>query len=248
MNEILKPIIGMPVQRIVRGAVFSQSPEYSWSVEQAGGVPLLIPLIVDVLPLARLCHGFIITGSYADVDPALYGAQTPDDNYSDTARDRVDYQLLKYAEETGKPVFGVCRGCQVMNVFRGGTLAQQFSDLVSTDIEHNGEPEDLEVHRLTLVGGANLQSSLNRTELPVNSLHRQVVSRVAPTLMAAAISEDGLTEAIEDKINPKRYYAVQWHPELLAVAGDAAAQKIFSDFVDECRHAASVSNATGSQN
>jgi gamma-glutamyl-gamma-aminobutyrate hydrolase PuuD len=62
MSERYRPIIGMPVQRIVEGAVFSQSPEYSWSVEQAGGVPLLIPLIKDILPLSNLCDGFIITG------------------------------------------------------------------------------------------------------------------------------------------------------------------------------------------
>jgi putative glutamine amidotransferase len=235
MTDERKPIIGMPVQRITPGAVFSQSPEYSWSVEQAGGVPLLIPLIDNVLPLAELCDGFIITGSYADVNPLLYGSAVPEDNYTDTARDQVDYALLRHAEETRKPVFGVCRGCQVMNVYRGGTLAIQFSDIVDTNIEHNREPEDLDVHRVKVAESSRLAATSGKAELNVNSLHRQVVNKVADTLIACAISEDGLVESIEDRDHPNRYLAVQWHPELLAVAGDPVAKNLFKTFVDECR-------------
>jgi len=235
MSDVRKPVIGMPIQRIVKDAVFSQSPEYSWSVEQAGGTPLLIPLIDDVLPLAKLCDGFIITGSYADVNPELYGAEIPEGNYTDDDRDRVDYALLKHAEETGKPVFGVCRGCQVMNVYRGGTLAIQFGDIVDTEIEHNCEPEDLEVHDVALTESGGIARFAGAGSLTVNSLHRQVVDKVADSLAAGAISEDGLVEAIEDKVNPIKYFAVQWHPELLAVAGDKFAQNLFKKFIDACR-------------
>jgi putative glutamine amidotransferase len=239
MSEIKnRPVIGMPVQRIVKRAVFSQSPEYSWAVEEAGGIPVLIPLIKDVLPLAELCDGFLLTGSYADVNPLLYGGDTPEGNYSDDLRDKVDYALLKYAEETGKPVFGVCRGCQVMNVFRGGTLAVKYQDLIETYVEHNMEPEDLDVHSVKLEPDSLIALTLELNELPVNSLHRQVVKKVAPTLRAAAISEDGLVEAIEDKENPQSYSAVQWHPELLAAAGNVEAKELFRAFVDACRIAA----------
>ncbi len=241
MNKQISPIIGMPVQRVVKDAVFTQSPEYSWSVERAGGVPLLIPLIKDVLPLADLCHGFIITGSYADVDPSLYGEVRPAGGYSDELRDAVDYQLLKHAEATGKPVFGVCRGCQVMNVYRGGSLAIHYDDLVKTNIEHNMEPEDFEVHKVALAPTSRITQLLGRSELTVNSLHRQVVSRVAGSLTAAAVSEDGLVESIEDSKNPSSYFAVQWHPELLAQAGDPLAQELFNQFVAACSEAAKLS-------
>jgi putative glutamine amidotransferase len=122
-----------------------------------------------------------------------------------------------------------------MNVFRGGSLAVKYSDLIETNIEHNMEPEDLEVHQIMLAEGSLIMQTLGRQKMKVNSLHRQVVSKVAPTLIAAATSEDGLVESIEDKDLPASYFAVQWHPELLAVAGNPEAQALFSSFIKSCR-------------
>jgi putative glutamine amidotransferase len=230
-----KPIIGMPVQRRVRNAVFHQDPSYSWSVEFAGGVPLLIPLVDDVLPLLQLCDGFIITGSYADVNPSLYGAIPPADNYSDVMRDRVDFSILAHAESTGKPVFGICRGCQIMNVYRGGSLALHYSDIADTKVDHNLEPEDFEVHHVNLAEGSVVSQTSRRIRLAVNSLHRQVCKDVAATLAVTGVSEDGLIEAIEDKRDPARFFGVQWHPEILATAGDPTSRALFDGFIETAK-------------
>lgn len=218
-NKAKRPVIGITCQR------YKGEPEqvvhggYIQSVEEAGGIPLVIPMTPFVEELANLCHGFLLIGSVADVNPQLYGKEPPLDNYSDHDRDRVDYAILQHAEKHHKPVFGICRGCQIMNVFRGGTLALHFTHLIETETEHSSlDYSGPIIHEVDFLSDSHLgtivHQSLGKSEaLPVNSIHRQVVDQLGTQLRIAAKSHDGLIEAIEDQQAPHRYFAVQWHPE-----------------------------------
>ena len=240
-------IVGMTVQRRDINAPLSVATAYVDTLTQGGAVPLLLPLTESpevLLPLIELCDGFLLTGSYADVAPALYGEKLPDDGYCDPRRDALDYVLLRHAEQTGKPAFGICRGCQVMNVYRGGTLAWDYRPLFAdtAPVVHGRTAEVFDAHNVTWEKGSWLASQMPAPPTaPVNSLHHQVCLRVAPSLRVAALSEDGLVEAIEDVRHPSRYFAVQWHPEILAqndpTGGGPVARALFDRFLDACRAA-----------
>jgi putative glutamine amidotransferase len=235
------PIVGLTVQRRTLDAPFSVSPDYTDSLTQRGAVPMLLPLTSPpdaILPLLDFCQGFLLTGSYADVDPMRYGRVKPEGGYCDPRRDAIDYVILQHAERTGKPVFGICRGCQVMNVYRGGTLAWDYHDLLpQTSIQHTGAVDVYDAHTVTWERGSWMAAQMpSPVTIAVNSLHHQVCERVGPGMRVAAVSEDGLIEAIEDARDPSRFFAVQWHPEILVQRADpaVAANILFDRFVAAC--------------
>jgi putative glutamine amidotransferase len=241
-------IIGVPVQRRTPGddCVLSLAPAYVSALERAGATALVLPLFEAAddaaaaeaaAPLLALCHGFLLTGSVADVHPHRYGGgSVPEGGYCDERRDALDWLLLDHAERTNKPVFGICRGCQAMNVYRGGTLAWHHSDLLpDRPVEHLRPDisQEATAHTVTWEKGTWLAAQMPVSVQGVNSLHRQVCARVAPSLRVAALSEDGLVEAVEDVRHPDRFFAVQWHPELLAA--DNGATSLFDRFLRACR-------------
>jgi putative glutamine amidotransferase len=237
-----RPRIAVTPHRVQGENVQRLDIGYTESVLRAGGVPLILPILSDPEALTEvldLFDGFLLTGSEADVFPELYGKTPPPDNYSDTWRDEQDFAILRHVEATGKPVFGICRGCQVMNVYRGGTLALHYSEIVTTainhdDDDHNGPP----VHQVTLEPSGSLFSLSKEPTTWVNSLHRQVCEHLGRDLRTTALSEDGLIEAIEDSRNPTRFYAVQWHPERSASGPDAFSHALFAQLVHEAAHKA----------
>jgi putative glutamine amidotransferase len=122
----------------------SVAPAYTETLARLGATPLVLPLFdpdetaAAVAPLLALCDGFLLTGSVADVHPHRYGAGgVPEGGYCDERRDALDWAILHYADRADKPVFGICRGCQVMNVYRGGTLAWRYRDILpGSPVEH----------------------------------------------------------------------------------------------------------------
>lgn len=235
------PIVGLPMQRRQQGGPASLAIDYTDALIAAGATPLPLPLVPEgaleaALRLADLCDGLLLTGSVADVHPRLYGQEKPEDGYCDERRDALDYALLDYADRMGKPVFGICRGCQVLNVWRGGTLAWHYHQLDdSTQIAHMSKGSVSDAHTVLWEKGSWLAAQMPAAVQPVNSLHRQVCARVAPGMRIAAVSEDGFVEAIEDAAHPDRCFAVQWHPEILAMRGDPVAQSLIRRFVSSCR-------------
>ncbi|MES2465502.1 MAG: gamma-glutamyl-gamma-aminobutyrate hydrolase family protein [Armatimonadota bacterium] len=237
-------VVGLPVQRREPGGILSVAPAYTDTLVRFGVTPLILPLFEPSLtedaaaPLLALCDGFLLTGSVADVHPQRYGrGDVPEGGYCDERRDALDWAILDHADSHGKPVFGICRGCQVMNVYRGGSLAWRYRDLLpDTIIEHlRSDIAADTAHTVTWAGDSWLASQMPASLQGVNSLHRQVCDRVAPSLRTAAVSEDGLIEGIEDKNSPDRFFGVQWHPELLVEKSDSAAHILFDRFVHACR-------------
>lgn len=232
------PIILVPVSiHDAEKRRFGVSRHYVRSVIDAGGLPVLVPVSVDEQRLRRmydLCAGVMLTGG-ADCDPAVYGEAAHPRTYGiDADRDRAELLLTRWAVADDRPLFGICRGVQMMNVAMGGTLIQDIPSQLSTPIEHSATGErNAESHRVRAADGSVLAAALGADDVGVNSFHHQSVHRLGEGFVASAQAGDGVIEAIE---MPARRFTVgvQWHPEDLS-AEHAEMQALFDAFVRASR-------------
>ena len=183
----------------------------------------------------------------ADVSPLSYGEQPLQEKWSgDRVRDDYEIALIAAFERHGKPVFGVCRGLQLMNVACGGTLYQDIETQVPKSLRHRDAAiYDQNFHSVEIVPGSRLASLYPRAHrVTVNSIHHQAIKDLAPGFAVEAVSnEDGLVEAIRRSDRAKSYLAaVQWHPEFhlpgAQTLDDAA---LLRDFLDAALAARSTS-------
>lgn len=214
----VRPVIGMitaPNPKLLHGRHLINT-SYVRAVIAAGGTPLLIPsdeddgLAAEYLPLL---HGLLVPGG-EDVTPALYGEDPLRQvTFMNEEKDRMELALIRGAVDRGMPVFGICRGIQLLNVCFGGTL---YQDLPAQYPGVLGHAQDMAIrgqltHRVTLEPDSLLEKLLGGEPLSVNSYHHQAVRTPAPGFTVTARAADGVIEGVED---PERnLYAVQWHPE-----------------------------------
>ena len=177
---------------------------------------------------ALTCDGLLLPGG-GDMDPKFYGqARIPACGEPNLLRDAAEPLLLRAFLAADKPVLGICRGIQVMNAVLGGDLYQDIKPF--EHLPHNDHWA--KVHTVTVRRGTLLSRILGQDTVLVNSQHHQAVDRVAPGFTIAALSEDGIVEAIE-KPDARFCLGVQWHPEWLSDA-DPAMQGLFDAFVNAC--------------
>jgi putative glutamine amidotransferase len=241
-----RPVIGIPacIKMLGEHPFHTVGAKYIEAVVNASDcVPILLPAIGDQQDIAQILSmvdGILLTGSVSNVDPARYGKPLNNsDMYMDKARDATTFPLIKAAIKAGKPLLGICRGFQELNVAFGGTLHQEVhaqSDLM----DHREKPGSLEVqygpsHIVKIVKNGQLSQILNGAEeITVNSIHGQGIDKLGDHLKAEATAPDGLIEAIRVE-NAKNFaFAVQWHPEWKVLENDQS-QAIFKAFGDACR-------------
>ena len=177
---------------------------------------------------ALTCDGLLLPGG-GDMDPKFYGQERiPACGEPNLLRDAAEPLLLRAFLAADKPVLGICRGIQVMNAVLGGDLYQDIKPF--EHLPHNDHWA--KVHTVTVRRGTLLSHILGQDTVLVNSQHHQAVDRVAPGFTLAALSEDGIVEAIE-KPHARFCLGVQWHPEWLSDA-DPAMQSLFDAFVNAC--------------
>lgn len=187
-----RPLIGIVPLVDAQRESYWMLPGYMRGVEQAGGLPIMLPLTDDDAALRQLadtCDGFLLTGGQ-DVSPALYGAAPVPACGEDLPRavTPLETKLLALALEQDKPVLGICRGIQFLNVYLGGTLYQDLPTEHPSAAEHHQKPPyDVPVHSVTLVPARPLYQLLGKCELAVNSLHHQAIRKLAPTLQVMAL-------------------------------------------------------------
>jgi putative glutamine amidotransferase len=242
-NMSENPLIGITTFRSNTNGkklLVSVGDSYISAVVAAGGTPILIPVglphnILQII-IAKL-DGILLTGG-GDIHPERYGKHTPSTNISqdiDEDRDQLEFYLIDQVLETDKPLLGICRGLQVMNVAMGGTLYEDIKSMRNHSYEHQysgKKPRDYEAHAVDVLQGSLLNSITKTDHLRVNSLHHQGIHLTAPKLSVSAIAEDGLVEAVE--LPDHRFaLAVQWHPEDLRDKPAMAA--IFKAFVDAAK-------------
>lgn len=242
----MRPIIGLSTMHMSRptgGTMVVAISNYLWAVEAAGGVPLLIPLSEDldaVRVLFQLCDGILLPGG-EDIDPAYFGEQPhPQLGSVDRVRDEVELALCRWAREQRKPLLGICRGIQVLNVAFGGTLYQDIPSQLPAAADHYAsrrEPGDESpermAHAIVLEPGSWLAARLDAGELMVNTYHHQSVKEAAPGLHIVARSPDGVIEALEGD-GDQFVVGVQCHPERLWDGADVRWQQLFRGFVEQC--------------
>ena len=213
------------------------APQYAAAVREAGGDPVEISLHLDAPALRAVlgrCMGFILPGSPVDGDPAHYGEGREDATAAaDAAREATDRSVLEHAEETGKPVLGICFGLQMINTWRGGSLVQ---DLSPVPVNHAAGSSVAVAHTALIANTSLLGGLLTTAEapgdgpfrrLPVNSSHHQAVSRPGDDLtVVARCPEDGTVEAVEGRVGLAPMLGVQWHPER-TVGNSAASRSLF---------------------
>ena len=208
--------------------------DYSRAIERAGGIPVFVPQYEDfdhLDELLEMCDGILISGGH-DVDPLLYGEVNQYSGLISVERDALDVHVAKYALEHRKPVLGICRGNQIMNVACGGTLFQDLPKQANT-INHSDSsyPRNKGWHHVTLVEGSKLAKIYGKTEIMVNSYHHQAVRLPGRDVTLVGTSPDGVNEAIE--INVQQFaVGVQWHPEMMFDSEDQ--KKLFKAFVESC--------------
>lgn len=199
----------------------SVSSNYVDSVESAGGVPLLLPMIGEKEVLKgylEVIDGLLITGGDEGVNPQLYG-ENPIKELECICleRDECESYLFKHALEYGMPILGICRGMQLMNVAAGGSLYQDIFTQIKDSLGHLPKqmPVDALYHKVLLKEDSILKEVFDTSELMVNSFHHQAVKRLADSFQASALSLDNIIEAIEHQDHCFAV-GVQWHPEDLA--------------------------------
>lgn len=245
MTEHTRPLIAITPRSEARTsgepALFAQQCLVD-AVVAAGGTPVVLgaPLPFEALDaVARSFDGFIVPGGL-DIDPARYGQQ-PHEACGPTSelRDELELSLIPRAVAANKPLLGICRGCQAINVALGGTLWQDLPsqpqatpDWHEPPLRHRqDEPYDKPAHTVAVAPHGLLASVLGGApeRLGVNSLHHQCVRAVAPGLVASAWAPDGVVEAVEMP-TARFVLGVQWHPEFLWRT-DPAAFSLFEALV-----------------
>jgi putative glutamine amidotransferase len=241
-----RPIIGIPacIKMIGEHPFHAVGAKYVDAIVNAADcIPLILPAIgdkQDIATILELVDGVMLTGSASNVDPKLYGKSLiRADMHLDTARDATTLPLIEATIKACKPILGICRGFQEMNVAYGGTLHQEVHTQ-SHLMDHREKAGDLDVqygpaHAVKLIEGGYLQGLLNGAdEITVNSIHGQGIDQLGKNLAAEATAPDGLVEAIR-VIDAKNFaLAVQWHPEW-KVTENKQYMAIFKAFGDACR-------------
>jgi len=244
----MKPVIGLSsYAEQARWAVWD-SPAvllplaYAEQVAAAGGVPVLLPPLPGIGAAAGRLDGLVLTGG-GDIGPAAYRAEPhPRTARVSEQRDRAELDLLAAGLAGGLPVLGICRGLQILNVARGGTLHQHLPDVPGLDdlAAHTPAPGSYGSHLVRIAPASRLAEILGPAgadgpgapERAVPTSHHQAIDRLGDGLRISARAPDGTVEAIED---PSRRFliGVQWHAETLVHR--AAEADLFRRFVEACR-------------
>ena len=223
-----RPLIGVTTSEVRRKKDAKPLPEgdlrqpevvlgmtYSRAVEEAGGVPVVLPPLEDpdVAPLVDQLAGVCVSGG-PDIDPSFYDAEPhPKLGPVEPWLDAFELAVVRRADALGIPVLGICRGCQVLNVARGGTLHQHVPDVSDGSVAHRQTDSGRETtHDVRIEPGSRLAAIVGPEALDVNAFHHQAVNRLGRGLRAVAWADDGIVEAIE---GDGFYLGVQWHVETL---------------------------------
>lgn len=237
-----RPVIGIPCthsQDQWGTTAYGNSHTYLKAVEAAGGVPVLLPLseskeVLEVL--YGTIDGLLLAGG-VDINPQNYGHEPhPHLGTTSPLQDSTEIFLTQKAVADGKPVLGICRGHQMLNVALGGTLYQDIPSELPTALDHryseHAKDGSVLAHDIQISEESWLAEVLEQTVIKTNSMHHQAVRDVAPGLRVVGTTSDGVVEVVESTSD---HFAVgiQSHPEELWNTTEPRWQRLFKAYVDE---------------
>ena len=233
-----KPIIGITANILITegGALpgtekAAVSNDYIKAIENAGGVPIVLPVVTDkelIRCQAELIDGLLLSGGY-DADPLLFGEEPAEKlGYVYPERDYHEIELIKAAYNANRPILGICRGIQVINIAFGGTLYQDLAEIQGGIKHMQNAPKDVATHTVRVIANTILHT-LFGDNIVTNSFHHQAVKDLGSDLIISAKTKDGVVEGIE--MTGKHFVvAVQWHPEMMA-SSHLGMKSLFREFV-----------------
>src|SRR5277367_2977734 len=247
----MKPRIAIPVPTSTDVAYNQRSwPQYAAAVERSGGLPVEIPIDASPSAIANLintCQAVLLPGSPADVNPQKYGQEPiPECAPADSLRENVDELLIQDAHNLYKPIFAICFGIQILNVWRGGTLVQDLSVL---PVNHSAGKQVAIAHTAAVAPESLLGTLLtpdeapeqeNFSRLPINSSHHQAIGIAGDGLrISARCPQDAVIEAVEggqatEGATAHFVLGVQWHPER-SYDLSPASRALFDRFITEAK-------------
>ncbi len=226
MSQKLRPVLGViACNRTVDDGQTAQAVMNRYleaAMPYADAAALLIPAMPELMharEVAPLLDGLLLTGTPSNLDPKRYGEMADDaPGPFDPSRDEMTSRLIEAMLDLGKPVFGICRGFQELNVAFGGTLRRDMA--VHDDLLAHHAPSEFgfdqffdHTHPVKLTPGGVLHNAYKREELDVISVHYQGADRLGAGLRIEAVAPDGVVEAVSAEVNGAPVLAVQWHPE-----------------------------------
>lgn len=235
-----KPIIGITSSHEKENGLRNYhrttvSIDYTKGVIEGGGIPIIIPTTNDIEIIKeqlKLIDGLILSGG-PDINPVHYGEDFKEKiGVISPERDDNEIKILNEFLKTEKPILGICRGHQLLNIYFGGTLYQDLSYFEKEVLKHRQDlyPE-LEVHSVTIEKGSILEN-LYGESIRTNSFHHQVIKDLGKGFKVIARSNDGIIEGIE-KIDHKFCLGIQWHPEMMVARGNKDMVKIFKLLIEK---------------
>ncbi|MGA9173295.1 MAG: gamma-glutamyl-gamma-aminobutyrate hydrolase family protein, partial [Thermoactinomyces sp.] len=196
----MKPVIGITMSLEQNQKQFL-SREYSDAIIAAGGVPFLLPYTVDdelIMEMSERFDGLLLSGG-GDIDPTLFdeephpglGEIVPD-------RDEMEIALIEQFNAKNKPILGICRGCQILNIAMGGDMYQDLPGQKQAVLQHaQRAPRSHASHTIQIAEDSLIYSIFEKSLIKVNSFHHQAVRKVVPPLKVTAVASDGVIEAFE---------------------------------------------------
>ncbi|MBW6473691.1 MAG: gamma-glutamyl-gamma-aminobutyrate hydrolase family protein [Anaerolineaceae bacterium] len=212
--------------------------KYSCAISASGGIPFVIPPDISTYSIETIISrvdGIMITGG-GDIETKRFNGQDHPRVYGvDVDRDNLEIGLVHAAESSGKPILGICRGIQIINVALGGDLYTDIQDQKTDPLKHDWFPDyprNRLSHSVEIISGSLLNKILEISITDVNSLHHQAIRNLSNKLSATAFAPDGIIEAVEIRDHPF-FLGVQWHPEWLFDL--ETTQKLFKAFIQAAK-------------
>lgn len=217
------------------GSLFTIRSNYCRAIIRAGGIPIMA-LTGDAEDYAEIADGILLTGGRQDIVPSLYGEENRKALHCDPELDDIELKLFDAFYKRKKPIMGICRGIQLINVALGGTMVQDIPDEILVRSAHQGEQiGDIHMHDVKAAAGS-LFHKLFGAQFKTNSHHHQSIKACGKGLLASCITDDGVIEAIEHESLP--IFGAQWHPERQIGEENpdlANMMPLFEHFVNQCK-------------
>jgi putative glutamine amidotransferase len=233
-QSAMKPLIGITSRYSSENNQYNLPDAYVKAIQRNGGTPIVIPPLhdVDYIQIYDITDGIIFSGG-PDVDPLLYGEEPlPKQGRIEPMRDDFEFKLANLALTGKKPVFGICRGLQVLNIAAGGTLIQDIESQVEKPLKRRQDAKGwYGTHHVFLKQGSLIYEIFGKDKVVTNTFHHQACKDPAKGFKETGWTSDKVIEVLEISSEPWKL-CVQWHPELM---DNEDMNKLFKSFVESCK-------------